>query len=381
MSMEQNEPQANLGHQGISAAANASQDGAPGATQNGQQQRRRRRRRKTSKPVVTLQDESGAAETAAVPSAPSPLTIEAAPEPVREQPREQGQNQPREQNRNPRQAAGGQARPQQHPKKGQQQRQAKGGGSGGGSAQGRNFQKGSYAQQPRENNPGNGSGQAAGGARRKNKVRRPAPSFVGPMDHSYRTVNGNIADGPPSTMDFRSNGTANGNGNGNMYARNTGYDNRNGGFVDYDEPAAAPRAVVVRDDAPSRILCFIEDLFIVAKMQETARKLGVKVSFAKAEKDTVTKLGDTPEGERPSLIVFDLNNANAKPLSLIPKLKAKLKRGTSVIGFLSHIQGDLKVKAIEAGCDMVMPKSAFSQNLPNLLRRHGLDEELEPVEV
>ena len=50
----------------------------------------------------------------------------------------------------------------------------------------------------------------------------------------------------------------------------------------------------------------------------------------------------------------------------------KLKRGTSVIGFLSHLQGDLKVKALEAGCDMVMPRSAFSQNLPNLLRRHGL---------
>jgi hypothetical protein len=30
---------------------------------------------------------------------------------------------------------------------------------------------------------------------------------------------------------------------------------------------------------------------------------------------------------------------------------------------------------------MVMPKSAFSQNLPNLLRRHGLDAEVEAVEA
>ncbi len=79
--------------------------------------------------------------------------------------------------------------------------------------------------------------------------------------------------------------------------------------------------------------------------------------------------------------MFDLNNANAKPLTLIPKIKAKLKRGTSVIGFLSHLQGDLKAKAIEAGCDMVMPRSAFSQNLPNLLRRHGLDEAVEAAEA
>ena len=56
---------------------------------------------------------------------------------------------------------------------------------------------------------------------------------------------------------------------------------------------------------------------------------------------------------------------------LIPKLKAKLKRSTSIVGFLSHLQGDLKAKAVEAGCDTVMPRAAFSQNLPNLLRRYG----------
>src|SRR2546425_1262597 len=79
--------------------------------------------------------------------------------------------------------------------------------------------------------------------------------------------------------------------------------------------------------------------------------------------------------EKPSLIIFDLNNANAKPLALIPKLKSKLKKGTSIIGFLSHVQGDLKQKAHEVGCDMVLPRSAFSQNLPQLLRRHGAPEE------
>jgi hypothetical protein len=42
-----------------------------------------------------------------------------------------------------------------------------------------------------------------------------------------------------------------------------------------------------------------------------------------------------------------------------------------VIGYLSHVQGELKQKAHEAGCDMVLARSAFSQNLPNLLRRHG----------
>ncbi len=202
-------------------------------------------------------------------------------------------------------------------------------------------------------NFGNGNG----GGRRKGKfggARR--AGFVGPMDHSYRGVNGNVADAPPSTLDFRT-----GNGNGSVHGRNDARES---------EPV-----VIVKDDAPARIVCFIEDLFVVAKMQETAKKLGVKIQFAKAEKETLAAITDAIDGEKPSLIVFDLNNGGAKPLTVIPKLKAKLKRGTSIIGFLQQIQGDLKMKAIEAGCDSVMPKAAFSQNLPNLLRRHGLAEE------
>jgi CheY-like chemotaxis protein len=120
-------------------------------------------------------------------------------------------------------------------------------------------------------------------------------------------------------------------------------------------------------------------MFFLAKIQETARKLGVKVEFVKgSDKDAaVATLIDLPEAERPKLLVFDLNNLNAKPLTLIPKLKAKLKKATSIVGFLNHLQGELKAKALEAGCDTVMPRSAFSQSLPNLLRRYGLEEEEE----
>ena len=220
----------------------------------------------------------------------------------------------------------------------------------------------------------NGNGQQGGGGRRKGKQRK-QQVFVGPMDHSYRIANGNIADSPPSTIELRNgNVNANGNGQGNGY-----------GYGYANELYAPPEPVIpVREDAPTRIYCFIEDLFVLAKIQETARKLGIKVSFVKAEKDIVAKLSEGAEQDRPSLIVFDLNNANAKPLTLIPKIRTKLKKGkTSIIGFLSHIQGDLKVKAVEAGCDVVMPRSSFSQNLPNLLRRHGLDEdeELETMQV
>jgi len=200
--------------------------------------------------------------------------------------------------------------------------------------------------------PGNSiSGPPQG--KRKGKQRGPR-EFVGPMDHSYRAVKGNVADGPPSTIQVGSN---------------------HGSY--YPDLYAAPPAAPIREDAPTRIFCFIDDLFFQAKIQETSRKLGIKVEFAKGDKDSVQRILDMPDAEKPTLLVFDLNNLNAKPMALIPKFKTKLKKATSIVGFLNHLQGDLKLKAVEAGCDTVMPRSAFSQSLPNLLRRYGVEEEEE----
>jgi hypothetical protein len=214
------------------------------------------------------------------------------------------------------------------------------------------FQQKSGAPQP---GPGNSIAPQHNG-RRKEKQRGPR-MFVGPMDHSYRIVNGNVADGPPSTIPTSGNG-------------HHGY---------YNDVNVGSPTVPVKPDAPTRIFCFIDDLFFQAKIQETAKKLGVKVEFVKGEKDTISRIIDSPEAEKPTLVVFDLNNLNAKPMTLIPKFKTKFKKATSIIGFLNHLQGDLKMKAIEAGCDTVMPRSAFSQSLPNLLRRYGLEEEDENI--
>jgi len=198
--------------------------------------------------------------------------------------------------------------------------------------------------------PGNSS---AHGGQGKRRGRQKGPrEFVGPMDHRYRAVN--VTDGPPSTI------PVGGNGRGAYYADS---------YVPQQAPA-------VREDAPVRIFCFIEDLFFLAKIQETARKLGVKVEFVKGgDKEAIARLNDLTETGKPMLMVFDLNNLNAKPMTLIPKFKSRYKKAISIIGFLHHLQGDLKMKALEAGCDTVMPRSAFSQSLPVLLRRYGVEEE------
>ena len=191
--------------------------------------------------------------------------------------------------------------------------------------------------------------------------RRPGPGFVGPMDHSYR----------------------NGEANGNVDPQARFQKGGRGAYNQprYPQPDMTP--IATRENVPARIFCFIEDLFFLAKINEISKKLGVKVQFVKEIEPILERAGDeVPEDQRPALVVFDLNNANIKPLTLISKLRAKLKKSTSIIGFVQHVQGDLKIKAQEAGCDMVMPRSAFSSNLANLLRRHAeSDEDLIESEI
>ena len=212
-------------------------------------------------------------------------------------------------------------------------------------------------------NAGPGRPSGGGGRNRRRRGRRPKSGsnsqgrpgrdnqrdsiYTAPMDHSYRAA------------------LAGGNNNGSRPRHRPGF------APNYPQPE--PEPLPMREDAASRIFGFVDDLFFQAKIQETARKLNVKVEFVKTEQDLTERIKLNGE-EKPSLIIFDLNHVSAKPLSLIPKLKSKLKK-TSVIGFLSHVQGDLKQKAHEVGCDMVLPRSAFSQNLPQLLRRHGAAEE------
>jgi len=208
--------------------------------------------------------------------------------------------------------------------------------SGGG---GRNRRR--RGRRPRGSNPSGG-----GGGRPGRDQQHGGGIYSAPMDHSYRA--------------------AMGGGNGSRPGRQ-----RPGFSTNYPQPEPDP--LPIREDANSRIFSFVDDLFFQAKIQETARKLNVKVEFVKSESDLSERMKQNGE-EKPSLIIVDLNSNSVKPLSLIPKLKSKLKK-TSVIGFLSHVQGDLKQKAHEVGCDMVLPRSAFSQNLPQLLRRHGAAED------
>lgn len=123
------------------------------------------------------------------------------------------------------------------------------------------------------------------------------------------------------------------------------------------------------------ICCVVADVYFLAKISVSARRLGVRVEFINGDRDLLAELADMPVAAHPSLIVVDLNNTSAKPLTLIPRLRAKLKKSASIIGFVSCAQGDMKARGARAGCDTVVSRPAFSRNLPKFLRRYGCEEE------
>ena len=116
-----------------------------------------------------------------------------------------------------------------------------------------------------------------------------------------------------------------------------------------------------------KVLAVVGDLMFTVKINEAARRAGLHVDFVKSEKDAVEKAK-----EKPALIILDLNGGAVHPLKLIAKLKGSAEtKGISLLGFISHLDAGLKQQAQEAGCDMVMARTAFSQNLPMILKRHA----------
>jgi len=109
-----------------------------------------------------------------------------------------------------------------------------------------------------------------------------------------------------------------------------------------------------------RVVALMDDLFFQMKLAETAKQLGVEVKVA----TNGEAFGELMASE-PRLVIVDLN-ARSQPIAAIEKLRQTSKQ-VRVVGFLSHVQTALAAQAQEAGCNEVLPRSIFTQNLATIL--------------
>jgi DNA-binding NarL/FixJ family response regulator len=112
------------------------------------------------------------------------------------------------------------------------------------------------------------------------------------------------------------------------------------------------------------IVTLVDDLFFLAKIRETAKAVGVTVVTVDPRRGAaaVAEL-------QPQAIILDLNARSMSALDWIKSLKSDVATSSiRIVGFVSHVQQQLIDEARTAGCDSVMARSAFTTQLPNLLR-------------
>jgi hypothetical protein len=96
------------------------------------------------------------------------------------------------------------------------------------------------------------------------------------------------------------------------------------------------------------MLVAVSDLFFTVKILDAAKRSHMQAEMVKTSEELMEKAKSGPA------------------LKKQPETK-----DTGMIAFVSHVQAELKKEAHDAGCDMVLARSAFSQNLDQILRRYS----------
>jgi PleD family two-component response regulator len=120
-------------------------------------------------------------------------------------------------------------------------------------------------------------------------------------------------------------------------------------------------------NSKKKIVAVLSDLMFTVKIQEAAKRAGLDVVFVKSRESAIAQAKDNP-----AVMIVDLNTTALDALEFVSALKSDSETSkVHLLGYVSHVQADLKQAAQEKGCDTVIARSAFSQNLPTILRRYA----------
>ena len=122
------------------------------------------------------------------------------------------------------------------------------------------------------------------------------------------------------------------------------------------------------------IVAGVDDLFFMAKILDAARRTGVAV-----EGLPVAKVQERTSQAAAEAVILDLNSVAA--VDTVRELKRDpATREIRVLGFVSHVDSNTVSAARDAGCDLVLARSAFSKGLPDLLRQLASRSDGAPAE-
>jgi len=114
------------------------------------------------------------------------------------------------------------------------------------------------------------------------------------------------------------------------------------------------------------ILAILDDLMFTSKIKTAASQLGVPVIFSRSSAAAI----DEMRKNSPSLVILDLNNPRTDPLGIVATMKGDAALASiPIVGYVSHVQGDVIDAARRAGIDEVLARSAFTMRLAEILGR------------
>jgi len=112
-------------------------------------------------------------------------------------------------------------------------------------------------------------------------------------------------------------------------------------------------------------LLLSSDLIFSSRIQQAAHHADVECVVARDEATTLAAMAG-----HPSLVFVDLEAMGEQSNPIIQSAR-KAWPNVRIVAFGPHVQTDLLDAAIQAGADLVLPRSAFVQQLPSLLTHNG----------
>jgi CheY-like chemotaxis protein len=112
-------------------------------------------------------------------------------------------------------------------------------------------------------------------------------------------------------------------------------------------------------------LLLSDDLIFTSRITATARTLGLEVRSATAQ----PALERLAEREATRCMILDLANPGLDVAALVRRVRAAGSAAPFVVAYGSHVDAAKLRAAREAGCDLVLPRSKFVEELPEALPR------------
>lgn len=115
----------------------------------------------------------------------------------------------------------------------------------------------------------------------------------------------------------------------------------------------------------ANVIAVVRDLIFASKISGTARALGIGAAVV-ASADALQAGLDEKDV---ALVMVDMSLPNDEAAAALRCAAAHASMPTSV-AFFSHVQAELRDAAEQAGATIILARSSFTEQLPELIREH-----------